>query len=164
MRELDVSYNLVSAQRMLRFLEYLESCGRLTQLNLSWNSLTVDAKRGAEEDGGCGVPLNALDSTRMLCAFVKRQTKLQHLDLSNTHLSERSVHYLIKRLAKHVSLNSVHLSGTLNTLSEKTLEFLYEKLDPIDLRQIKDANQALEPEVTGPPPLKDKAKKMLMQQ
>ena len=93
---------------MLTFLSFLETKNKLTHLNVSWNSLKVVKKR--QNENGEVVSMNAQESTRFMCSFVKRQTRLQHLDLSNTHLSERSMHYLIKRLAKNTSLNSIHLS------------------------------------------------------
>ena len=137
--------------KLLSFLTYLEEANKLTHFNVSWNSLDVVLRRIGEKRR-----IKSMDgkqATRLLCSFVKRQTRLQHLDLSNTHLSERSVHYLIKRIAKSTSLNSVHLSGVVAKMSEKTMAFLMEKLDPVDRRQKRDLKGMLEAVPTEAPPI-----------
>ena len=50
-------------------------------------------------------------TTIALNNFMKKNNKLSHIDLSNTFLAERAVHYIIKRMAKSVNIQSVHLSG-----------------------------------------------------
>ena len=40
---------------------------------------------------------------------------------------------------------------------------MFEKLDPIDIRQVKDVKKALDPIVTGPPRLKRETKQKLLQ-
>ena len=50
-------------------------------------------------------------TTISLNQYMKKNNKLLHIDLSNTFLAEKAVHYIVKRLAKSVNIQSVHLSG-----------------------------------------------------
>jgi hypothetical protein len=50
-------------------------------------------------------------TTISLNEYMKKNSKLLHIDLSNTFLAEKAVHYIVKRLAKSVNIQSVHLSG-----------------------------------------------------
>ena len=45
-----------------------------------------------------------LQTTEVLGSYLKRSNKLQHLDLSYTLLAERAVHYVVKRLAKSLTI------------------------------------------------------------
>jgi hypothetical protein len=65
---------------------------------------------------------------------MKKNSRLLHIDLSNTFLAEKAVHYIIKRLAKSVNIQSVHLSGVREQLSHKTKKFIRKMLDPLDMR------------------------------
>ena len=72
--------------------------------------------------------------TQVLYSYIKHSNKLQHMDLSNTLLAERAVHYVIKRLAKSLTIQSVHFSGVLDVLSDNTKDYIQTMLSPTDLR------------------------------
>jgi len=80
---------------MLKLLNFFKKINQLKSLNLAWTSLKspLDITNGAIT----GVDLL---STKSLCSYFKYSSLLQHIDLSNTLLAERAVHYLVKRLAK----------------------------------------------------------------
>ena len=145
--DLDISWNRFTASGLLNFLPALEEENRLKSVNLSWNSLAAP-KEGADlqpseparspgaKKGKKAAPkvTDLADPTRILDSYLKRSNRLQHIDLSNTSLAERAVHYVIKRLAKSLTIQSVHFSGVHDAISSRTRAFIQETLDPIDLR------------------------------
>ena len=82
--------------------------------------------------------------------YMKRTSKLQHIDLSNTYLSEKAMYYVIKRLAKSTCIQSVHFSGQREQISEKTAQFIRRILNPMDLRRDPDFSNSKN---MGPAPL-----------
>ena len=72
--------------------------------------------------------------TQVLYSYIKHSNKLLHMDLSNTLLAERAVYYIIKRLAKSLTIQSVHFSGVLDQLSGNTKAYIQTMLSPSDLR------------------------------
>lgn len=74
-----------------------------------------------------------LATTIALDSYLKRSGRLTHVDLSNTFLGERAVHYLVKRLEKSTTIQSVHFSGMREQIRDSTKEFIRETLNPICL-------------------------------
>lgn len=74
-----------------------------------------------------------LATTIALDSYLKRSGRLNHIDLSNTFLGERAVHYLVKRLQKSTTIQAVHFSGMREQIRDTTKQFIRETLNPICL-------------------------------
>ena len=99
MKELDLAWNHFTTTKISKLFNFLQVENKLVSLNVSWNSLM--AKTEIEGD----LIMHSLNE------YMKRTSKLQHIDLSNTLLSEKAMYYVIKRLGKSTCIQSVHFSG-----------------------------------------------------
>lgn len=140
LKELDLSWNKFTTQHLSKLFNFLQTENKLVSLNVSWNSLL------AKTDIEGSLIIDSLNE------FLKRTSKLQHIDLSNTFLSEKAMYYVIKRLAKSTTIQSIHFSGIRDQISEKTAAFIRRILNPMDLRKERDVEN---PKKLGPAPIND---------
>lgn len=61
-----------------------------------------------------------IDPLPQLCEYIELSSSIQHLDLSNTQLSNEAVVQVAQALSLSVSINSVHLSGVADFLNLQT--------------------------------------------
>jgi Ran GTPase-activating protein (RanGAP) involved in mRNA processing and transport len=104
LKSLNLSWNEFGNQdQMHSFLTSLLSApNKIQSLNLSFNKLFQNCE--AQEDG-----VENPNCFSAMSMYIRENTKLQHLDLSNTCLGGAHFPHLLKACISSVSLQSVHL-------------------------------------------------------
>lgn len=103
LEQLDISWCEVTCNEFREFFNMLGQNRRLTHLNLSWNCiLSNKVKELAGKD---------LELMAHLKDFIKYNTQLRHLNLSNTGLIDEAIKYIGAVLRRALSLRTIHLSG-----------------------------------------------------
>ena len=139
MQELDISWNVLKLQSYLNLIVGLGANKTLVSLNLSWNTIfeeieTIikpEEKQFGETAAGFELSHRSRRSARPkewheeeveftpfstqaienVCALLKRNKRLQHVNLSQTGLTEYMIIKLGKAMRRAKALCSIHLDG-----------------------------------------------------
>ena len=98
-----------SSTNCLRILQALSRNRRLVDLNLSWNNLSGAGTSVSEAQDAVEARQSA--AAKYLATFIKRNRRVQHLNLENTGLTRLMVGLIASALRKARSLQSIHLSN-----------------------------------------------------
>lgn len=127
LEELDISWAAVRPKKMAQLLKILADNKKIKTINLSNNMLFQESKETPMDEPLTGELQTEEDKVCMeyLCNFLKRNKKLQHVDLSYTGFNEQQLWHIGPTLRRAKSLRSIHLNG--NQVTERIVEFLVER-------------------------------------
>lgn len=108
--DLDVSWNFLGPEAILKLSAALVQNRKLQYLNISWNNIrnTDPSKKMNDEKVMSEADEDLIEN---LVKFVKHNHKLIHLDLGNTGLTKNMLKQFGPALRRARSLVSLHLSG-----------------------------------------------------
>lgn len=104
----------------------------LVSLNLSYNYFTESQPLNLSqlEPGGSELLLSDKNASLLDCLaqFIKYNTYLVHMDLSNCGLSEAAVKFTASLLTKSQALQCLHLSNNSGLASPSTIDWICERI------------------------------------
>ena len=117
LRELNLSWQCLRPSVFFQFLRVIRDNRFLVNLTIAWNKLIEDQPAALTErqieKGLTEVPLSAKNTEILDCLaqFIKYNTYLVHLDVSNCGLNEPALKFLASFLTKSQALQCLHLDN-----------------------------------------------------
>ena len=136
LRELNVSWQCRRPPAFHDLLKVIKDDRQLVSLTLSWNIFLEEQPiRPTEKQKkrGCTyAPLNKVNTKILDCLveFIKYNTNLLHLDLSNCGLIEVAIQYLVSCLKKSQALQSLHFDGNPG-LCKEIIDWVVERINGV---------------------------------
>jgi hypothetical protein len=121
LRELYLSWNMITAQGFVDLLKYATDNERLKVLDMSHNRLSQHFQR---------------NHVSYLSHFLEQNTGMVHLDLSHNNLPEFALEPVTLSLDKNHTLLGIHLEGNFGGVEIDLLGHLKAKTNQIDLNSI----------------------------